>query len=188
MKISELKDRRIIRRPTRQFDEFGNRIYNEFEYEFPYHPTHKGNERERLFAKVIDTSPFFMAFVFIFHQPVFISIVLSIPCVIILGTFCEWYFGTTLGKKIFKLTILDDHGNQPGFIKSFLRNILCLANLFPVFTDFIPPPNHTWEAEGTQMNFSMYLNNKICKTYIVKEHKIQEIRNLLYTQKTKAAQ
>ncbi|PWN60956.1 RDD family protein [Chryseobacterium viscerum] len=187
MKISELKEKRIIHRPTRHFDELGNRIYNEFEYELPYVPTHKGNETERLFSKVIDMIPFFMIFVFIFHLPVFLGIVLSIPCVIISGTFCEWYFGTTLGKKIFKLKILDDHGNQPGFIKSLLRNILCLANFCPILTDYTPPPSHTWETQGTQMNFSMHLNNKICKTHIVKENKIKEIRELLQQESKKAA-
>jgi len=179
MKISELKDRRIIRRATRQFDDSGNRIYNEFEFDFHYTPTHKGNETERLFAKVIDMIPFFMIVVFIFHLPVIFGIILSIPFVIISGTFCEGYFGTTLGKKIFKLTILDDHGNQPGFLKSLIRNILCLANFCPILTDYTPPPSHTWETQGTQMNFSMHLNNKICKTYIVKESKVKEVREML---------
>ncbi|TZF98933.1 RDD family protein (plasmid) [Chryseobacterium panacisoli] len=183
MKISELKEKRIIRRPTRSFDESGNRIYNEFEYDFPYTPTHKGNETERFFAKVIDMIPFFMIFVFIFHLPVILGIILSIPCVIISGTLCEWYFGTTLGKKIFKLTILDDYGNQPGFIKSLVRNILCLANFCPIFTDYTPPPSHTWETQGTQMNFSMHLNNNICKTHIVKENKVKEVRDMLLQKK-----
>lgn len=186
MKISELKEKRIIHRPTRSFDEWGNRIYDEFEYEFTYNPTHKGNERERLFAKVIDMIPFFILFIFVFHLPVILGIIFSIPCVIISGIFCEWYFGTTLGKKIFKLKILDDNGNQPDFVKSLQRNILVLVNLWPVFTDFTPPPTQTWNAGGTQMNFSMHLNNKICKTYIVKESKVIEIKELLAQENKKA--
>ncbi|MDW9378832.1 hypothetical protein [Chryseobacterium sp. JV558] len=75
MKISELKEKRIIRRATRSFDEWGNRIYNEFEYDFPYNPTHKGNETERLFAKVIDMIPFFMVFILIFHLPAILGII-----------------------------------------------------------------------------------------------------------------
>ncbi|RXM38286.1 hypothetical protein BOQ62_18020 [Chryseobacterium sp. CH21] len=187
MKISELKENRIIHRPTRYFDELGNRIYNEFEYELPYNPVHKNNETERLFAKIIDMIPFFLVFVLIFHLPVIFGIVLSIPCVIISGILCEWYFGTTLGKKVFKLKILDDYGNQPGFVKSLLRNILCLANLCPVLTDYNPPASDTRTQSGTQMNFSMHLNNKICKTYIVKESKVKEIHELLSQKDKKAA-
>ncbi|MCJ7932263.1 MAG: RDD family protein [Chryseobacterium sp.] len=187
MKISELKEKKIIHRPTRYFDESGKRIYNEFEYEIPYNPVHKSNETERLFAKIIDMIPFFLVFFILFHQPVFICLLLSVPGVIILGSFCEWYVGTTLGKKVFKLTILDDHGNHPGFIKSLQRNVLYLANFWPVFTDYIPPPNRTWEAETTQMNFSMHINNRLCKTYIVKESKIKEIKELLTQENIKAA-
>ncbi|WP_318845428.1 RDD family protein [Chryseobacterium sp. JV558] len=106
---------------------------------------------------------------------------------IISGTFCEWYFGTTLGKKIFKLKILDDNGNQPGFIKSLQRNILVLANLWVVFTDINPSPAQTGNTGGTQVNFRMHLNNKICKTHIVKENKLIEIRELLAQENKKAA-
>lgn len=188
MKISELKERRIIRRPTRQFDEFGYRIYNSFEYDFPYDTTYKGSERERLFAKFIDIIPFFLIFFFLFKEMAVISFLYSIPCVMISGTISEWYWGTTLGKTIFKIKVIDDYGNYPGLLLSLKRNFLCLANFWPIFTDYIPPVSHTWENESTQMNFSMNLNNKICKTYTVKENKIQEIRNLLYPSKTKAAQ
>ncbi|AZA49855.1 hypothetical protein EG346_17470 [Chryseobacterium carnipullorum] len=57
MRISELKDRRMIRRPTRQFDEFGYRIYNSFEYDFPYETTYKGNERKRLLLSSLTSYP-----------------------------------------------------------------------------------------------------------------------------------
>lgn len=188
MKISELKDRRIIRRPTRQFDEFGYRIYNSFEYDFPYEATYKGNETERLFAKLIDMLPFFLIFFFLFGKIAIICFLYSIPCVIISGALCEWYWGTTLGKAVFKIKVIDDFGNFPSLLLSLKRNFLCLANLLVNFIDYVPPLNHTWEKEGTQMNFRMNLNNRICKTYIVKENKIEEIRKLLYPQKTKVVQ
>ncbi|WP_213279761.1 RDD family protein [Chryseobacterium indologenes] len=186
LKISTLKIKKIIHRPTRSFDEWGNRIYKEFEYELPYNPTHKGNETERLFAKVIDMIPFFMVFIFIFHLPAILGIIFSIPCVIISGTFCEWYFGTTLGKKIFKLKILDDNGNQPSFIKSLQRNILVLTNFCPIFTEYTSKTVAMGTQTGTKMNFSMHLNNKICKTYIVKESKLIEIKELLAQENKKA--
>jgi hypothetical protein len=179
MRISELKDKKITRRATRSFDEFGNRIYNKFEYEIPYNPTYENNETERLFAKIIDLLPFFLIFTFIFHKIIIVSIFLSIPSVIIFGTITECFFGTTLGKKIFRIKIIDEHGNYPHILRSFARNFLCLANFCPILTDYEPPTNSDSRSSGTQMNFSMHLNNKLCKTYIVKESKIAEIRSLL---------
>ncbi|MGG5207934.1 RDD family protein [Chryseobacterium sp. MIQD13] len=188
MKISELKDRRIIRRATRQFDQMGYRIYNSFEYDFPYNPTYKGNERERLFAKLIDMLPFFLIYLLLFGKMAVLSFLYSIPSAIIFGALCEVFWGATLGKSIFKIKVLDDFGNYPNLLLSLKRNFLCLANFWPVFTDYIPPTTHTWEKETTLMNFSMHMNNTICKTYIVKENKIEEIKKLLYQEKTKAAQ
>lgn len=183
MKISEIKERKVINRPTPYFDELGYRIYHAYEYHLPYNPTYKGNETERLLSKWIDMLPFCLIFYFIFHKVVFISILLSVPCVLVLGTITEFYWGTTLGKKIFKIKVLDDDGNYPDFFKSLKRNLLCLANLHPIFTDHIPVPNHLKGRRMTSfVHFSMYVNNSICKTYIVKESKIPEIKELLKDQ------
>ncbi|MDY0931988.1 RDD family protein [Chryseobacterium sp. CFBP8996] len=178
-RISELKERKIIRRATRNFDSDGNRIYNEFEYEFPYNPIHKGNERERLYAKVIDLIPFFLIFHYGFNKIIIVSLFFSISCVLIYGTISESIFGTTLGKKLFKLKVIDDFGNYPKILKSMFRNILSFANFFPVFEDVASGPNSSYEASKTTMHFSMHMNNKLCKTYIVKESQIPEIRKLL---------
>lgn len=178
-RISELKERKIIRRATRNFDSDGNRIYNEFEYDFPYNPTHKGNERERLYAKVIDLIPFFLIFHYGFNKIIIVSIFFSIACVLIYGTISESIFGTTLGKKLFKLKVIDDFGNYSKILKSMLRNILSFANFFPVFEDVVSGPNSSYEASKTTMHFSMHMNNKLCKTYIVKEHQLLEIKELL---------
>ncbi|MFZ4928959.1 RDD family protein [Chryseobacterium sp. Mn2064] len=180
MKISRLIEKRLIHRPTRFFDESGKRIYNQFEYDFSYNPVHKDSERERVFAKIIDMLPFLLVFYFIFHLPFFGSFLISIPCVIISGLFCEWYFGTTLGKKVFGLTVLDDSGNDPGFIKSLQRNMLCLINLLLFLIDYHPPINDTWKKESSQTNFSMNFNNKFCKTYVIKEDKIKAVKERLH--------
>ncbi|MDQ0593919.1 hypothetical protein QFZ37_002288 [Chryseobacterium ginsenosidimutans] len=182
MKISELKDKKITRRATRSFDEFGNRIYNKFEYEIPYNPTHENNETERLFAKIIDMLPFFLIFIFVFHKIVIVSVFLSIPSVIIFGTITECFFGTTLGKKIFRIKIIDEHGNYPNILRSFARNFLCLANFCSILIDYEPRASSDSE---TQTNLSMHMNNKLCKTYIVKESKIAEIRSLLDVEQPK---
>lgn len=179
MKISEIKERKVINRPTPYFDELGYRIYHAYEYHLPYNPSYKGNETERLFAKWIDMLPFCLIFYFIFHKVVFISILFSVPCVLILGTITEFYWGTTLGKKIFKIKVLDDYGNYPNFLKSLKRNLLCLANFSPVFSEYTSRTVAMGRRTGTRMNFSMHMNNSICTTYIVKESKIPEIKELL---------
>ncbi|MEG0759998.1 RDD family protein [Chryseobacterium sp.] len=178
-RISELKERKIIRRATRNFDSDGNRIYNEFEYDLPYNPTHKGNERERLYAKIIDLIPFFLIFHYGFNKIIIISLFFSIVSVLIYGTISESIFGTTLGKKLFKLKVIDDFGNYPKILRSLFRNVLSFANFFPVFSDFEPKPNEYWAKSGTRLNFSMHLNNQITKTFIVKENQIPEIRKRL---------
>lgn len=183
MRISELKERRIIHRPTRNFDSEGKRIYNQFEYDFPYNPTHKENETERLFAKIIDLIPFFLIFRFVFHEFIIVSLLFSILCVLIFGTLIETLIGTTFGKKVFKLKVLNDDGNYPNILKSFQRNILSFANFVPVFEDIIPGSDNSYEASKSTIHFSMHLNNKFAKTYIVKEEKIPKIKKLLAEKK-----
>lgn len=180
MKISELKIKKTVHRPTQNFDESGNRIYNAFEYDLPYKTEFAGSEKLRIGAKIIDTMPLFLVFLFIFRQPAIMAVLFSIPSVIILGTVLETLFGTTLGKKMVKLKVIDDYGNYPKIIRSLGRNSLCLAVFYPVFDDYIPmAPNEMLGIEHKETNFTMHMNNKLCKTYIVKENKIEEIRCLL---------
>ena len=185
MKISEIKERKVIHRPTLDFDEYGERIYHAYEYYLPYNPGFKGNETQRLFAKWVDMAVFSLIFYYLFHKVVFMSVLLSIPCVIISGAITETYFGTTLGKKIFRMKVIDDEGNYPDFFKSLKRNLLCLTNLFPIFSEYTSRSSAMGRQSGVQMNFRMYLNNKFCKTYIVKESKIPEIKSLLDVEQPK---
>ncbi|WP_315058567.1 RDD family protein [Chryseobacterium indoltheticum] len=178
-RISELKERKITRRATRNFDSEGKRIYDEFEYDLPYNPTHKGNERERLYAKIIDLILFFLIFHYGFNKIIIVSLFFSIASVLIYGAVSESIFGTTLGKKLFKLKVIDDFGNYPKILKSMFRNVLSFANFFPVFEDIVSGPNSNYEASKTTMHFSMHMNNKLCKTYIVKESQIPKIRKRL---------
>lgn len=179
MKISELKVKKIIHRPTRQFDLSGNRIYNEFEYNLPYKASFVGNERQRILAKIIDLLLFFLVFFFAFHLHPFLSFALSIPSVILLGTVTETLWGTTLGKRIFTIKVIDEFGNYPKFLKSLARNFLSLAVFQMLFDDFMPPLNEILKIEYKEANFTMHMNNIVCKTYIVKENQMWEIRKLL---------
>ncbi|MCX8523291.1 RDD family protein [Chryseobacterium formosus] len=179
MRISELTERKTTRRATRNFDSEGRRIYQEFEYELPYKADFTGSERQRECAKVIDAIPLFLIFLFVFKQTLFFSFLFSIPAVIIVGSVTETIWGTTLGKKFFKMVVIDDFGNFPGFSKSLKRNFLCLSNFYPSFSEYTTKN----VAFGTQTFFrtdlSMHMNNKLCTTYIVKERQLLEIKKLL---------
>lgn len=168
-KISELKIKKVIHRPTRQFDVSGKRIYNEFEYDLPYNTSFRNNERQRIFAKLIDLLPFFLIFFFIFHHPAFLSILYSIISVILCGTLTETIWGTTLGKKIFRIKVIDDCGNHPKILKSLCRNFLCLATFKLIFNDYIPPLDEVLKIEHKETNFTMHMNNKLCKPILSKK-------------------
>jgi len=179
-RISELKERKITRRATRNFDSEGKRIYDEFEYDLLYKTEFVGNEKLRILAKIIDVIPLFMVFFFLFQQPAILSLLFSIPFVILLGAVLETLYGTTLGKRLLKLKVIDDNGNYPKILKSLWRNFLCLIVFYPVFDDFIPmAPNEILKIEHKETNFTMHMNNKLCKTYIVKEGQIPEIKRRL---------
>jgi len=183
-KISELKIKKVIHRPTQTFDKVGNRIYNTFEYDLSYKAEFEGNEKQRILAKIIDTIPLFLIFYFVLQQEAFFSLLYSLPSVIVFGTLTETIWGTTLGKKIFNMKVIDDDGKYPGILKSLWRNILCLIVFYPVADDFIPAaPNEILGIEHKETNFTMHMNNKLCKTYIIKEAQFLEIKKLLAEKK-----
>ncbi|WP_185151732.1 RDD family protein [Chryseobacterium sp. SN22] len=179
MRISELKEKKITRRATRDFDADGNRIYDFFEYDLPYKNSLSDLDKQREVAKIIDMLIFFLIFLFLFKKDPALSFLYSIPGVIITGSITEVIWGNTLGKKLFRMKVIDDFGNYPDFFTSLKRNFLCLANFYPSFSEH----TSTTVAMGTQTrmrtNMSMYMNNEICKTYIVKEKKMIEIRSML---------
>lgn len=175
MKISELKVHRIIHRPSKNFDHDGNRIFEEYEYDFKYNPYFENSETQRLLAKTIDILPCILILIFLFNLTVLQSLLISIAIVIVYGAICETMVGKTLGKKIFRLIVVDDFAHKPSLSRSLKRNIFCLINFFPTFTDQ-QDRTGVWI---TVMNFNMHLNNKFAKTYIVKEKMLKEIKQML---------
>ena len=175
MKISEIKERKIIHRPTQNFDEFGKRIYQEFEYDFDFDTQTEDNYAYRLFAKILDLIPVYVILCFLLHLNPLSSFFYSILIIISLNSFLEWKFGDSIGKRIFNLKVVDDFGNFPTLGKSFKRNILSIVNLFPEFYDFQDQAG-VW---GTRMKFSMDLNSRFSKTYVIKQKIYDKIRKIL---------
>ncbi|MDF2552371.1 MAG: hypothetical protein K0R77_1646 [Chryseobacterium sp.] len=179
MKISELKERKIVRRATRNFDFEGKRIYNELEYDLPYKVDFYGSNQKRQVAKFIDMIPLFLVLYFIFHLPIIYSFIVTIPLVMIFGSITETRWGTTLGKKLFKMKVIDDDGNYPEISKSLKRNFLCLANFYPSFSERTIKDVAFGTRTFFETRLSMFMNNKLCKTYIVKESQVWELRKML---------
>ncbi len=176
MKISELKEIKTIRRPTQVFDESGNRIYERKDFEFKVSSSIKEKGVERFFAKLIDITPYFLILYFLLNIHWFKALLISVLLVIVTGAVFEALLGTTLGKYLFKLKVLDDDGKKPSFFKSLKRNALGLLNLFPGHSDFT---DDSYGLYGTRVVFSMHLNNKWSQTYVVNNFELQKIKELL---------
>ncbi|MDR2237824.1 MAG: RDD family protein [Chryseobacterium sp.] len=159
-------------------DKYGRRIFEEYKYDFKYNPYFENSETQRLFAKIIDLLPFILVLILFFRLTAFQSFLISIPIVIIYGAISESLFGRTPGKKVFRLIVVDDFAKKPSLLRSLKRNILCLINFFPTFTEGQDRAG-VW---GNAMNFNMYLNNKFAKTYIIKEKMLKEIEGMLEEQ------
>ncbi|KQT18315.1 hypothetical protein ASG31_06195 [Chryseobacterium sp. Leaf404] len=179
MKVSELRKKKLIHRPTQNFDVEGKRIYNVFEYDLPFKTDYEGNEKDRILAKIIDAVPVLLIAFFLLKLSPFLAIVFSLQAVIILGSISETLFGITLGKKIFKIKVIDDQGKYPGILRSLGRNFLCLSIFYMLFSDLFPPLNEIFAIKHKDANFTMHMNNIFCKTHLVKNDQFAEIKALL---------
>ena len=139
---------------------------------------------QRLFAKIIDILPFILILIFLCNLTALQSLLWSVVLVMMYGAISETIFGKTLGKKIFNLIVIDDFAHKLSLSRSLKRNILCLINFFPTFTDQ-QDRTGVWI---TVMNFNMYLNNKFARTYIIKEKMLKEIEEMLEKQTIPDAQ
>lgn len=176
MKISNFREKTTIRRATKNFDEFGNRIYQELEYNIKFDPKTEDHYVIRLFAKIIDIIPLFIIILLLtnFICPPF-NYFISFIIVIIINATSECLTGQTLGKKIFKLKVIDDFGNYPNFPKSLLRNFLFFLNFQYDLFHYKKDQND----KNEDLKFSPDVNNRICKTYVIKEKTYQYIKTII---------
>lgn len=129
MKISELKEYKKVNRPSR--DELGKRIYEEIEFEKPYDPTDKSLNR-RLFSKIID-----LLFAIIIQtslsniglintENLLFDILIIIVLTVLISTIMEMLFGSSLGKLIFNLEVINDDCEHLSLKKSLFKNVYSL--------------------------------------------------------------
>ena len=176
MKISELKEIKIIQRPTQNFDENGNRIYEEERFEQPFISTIKEKYWLRYFAKFIDLLPILIAFHFIFKQHFFLSFCYSVVIVIILGAVSESLFGTTLGKKVFNLKVIDNYGNNPKFHQSLIRSLL---SVFTLDADISILFDKITQKFGVMNFFTSHENDGKTMIYVLNKSEYRKMKELL---------
>ncbi len=101
-----------------------------YEYEFDFNPNVE-NFNIRLFAKLLDIGFYWLVFYYL--DKYFISFQYGyaiFASIFILNAVFEYLFGTTFGKFIFRLEVIDDFGNSPSFLKLILKNLLLLNSVF----------------------------------------------------------
>jgi len=176
VKISELKEVKIIQRPTQNFDENGNRIYEEERFEQPFISTIQEKYWLRYFAKLIDLLPILITFHFIFKQHFFLSFCYSVVIVIILGAVSESLLGTTLGKWIFNLKVIDNYGNNPKVHQSLIRGLLTFltidANVSNLCYKLI-------RKFGTMTFWTSHKNNEKTMIYVLNKSEYRKMKELL---------
>lgn len=157
-------------------------MYEEVEYNLPVKTDFPKSDSQRQWAKILDIIPSFLL-TFLISQNIFVAFAASIPLMMITGAFAETHWGNSLGKKIFKIKVINEYGDYPDFGTSLRRNILILANFYPRFSERATKDI----AFGTQTfyatSMSMNMNNKLCKTYTVKESMMWKLRKMLDRQK-----
>lgn len=130
MKISEIKILKKVNRPTN--DQDGNRIYKEVEFELDYDPTIK-NDLYRLFAKIIDIAVV-MAVMVLLYKNEMIEINTTfyvLPLVLILlNSILESVIGSSIGKLIFWMEVVDDECKHLNLLKSIERNAYSFLLIF----------------------------------------------------------
>ncbi len=168
-------------------DEDGSVSCQELDFIVRYNPNIQDGQMIRFFAKLIDLS-FFISLNYLFFEiSTFISFIrfllVSISLCAIYRSVIEHYLGTTIGKSIFKLRIVDDQGRWPNFFRSLCRNVLAIFNLIPGDVLIYSSGSNPYVGT-TRLPVSMNLNNSICKTYVVYKDTVDEIRDRLKMDQT----
>lgn len=126
MKISDIKTYRKVNRPFK--DKNGNTRYKEIEFEIPYDFKLK-NDSFRLFAKIIDIIIVILILNILIDFDIIDlnnSIYLFPIILFLVNSILETLIGSSIGKLIFRIVVVDEDCNYLTFRKSFIRNLSCV--------------------------------------------------------------
>ena len=124
LKISELKEFRTVNRPTGEFID-GERVYEEITFETKYDPNIK-KDTYRVIAKMIDIFIGVMIMRFcVLHNWIEVdSVVFALPVFLILmNSALETMLGSSVGKLILLIEVVDDDCKKLPILRSFGRNL-----------------------------------------------------------------
>ena len=175
-KISDLRfDKEISRM---RLDQNRNRYYENVVFNLRYNPVDKEVLEKRSTAKFIDVlvgviiSFVYLIFFYNGKWDYLDLISLTILITFFINSVLEFVSGKSIGKYFKKISVIDDFGNKPTLLKSFKRNFLSLVHVLSGF-QFKP----AWAIEPLPIGKNTH--NEICKTYVVNDSKLGEIKELL---------
>ncbi len=136
MKISELKEFQKVKRPSR--DQYGNRIYEEVEFEKLYDPSETSLNR-RFFSKLMDIA-FAIAVQIslskiglIETSSLWFDLGILLVLIILTSSLMEWTIGSSFGKLLFNLEVVNDYCKSLSLKRSMYKNIFSFGIIFVLF-------------------------------------------------------
>lgn len=171
MTISDLTETKTVRRAYT--DGFGNRKMGVQEYEVKYNYEIE-NDSFRILAKIIDLAlvAFSMHFM-VLNEIISLNLIIyTFPvCFILYNTIMESMLGSSIGKILLNIAVLNEKAENLSFVKSLQRTFLS----FLLILLYVIPNiglHHFWEYLDKK-----YLDYNI---YIIARNKRKEIKQMLH--------
>lgn len=175
MKISELKEYQKVRRPLK--DELGNRLYEEINFYKAYNLNEK-NLNRRLFSKIIDISfaliiqILISKFEFLNTDNLLITLLILFVLTISISSILETTLGSSFGKIILDLEVVNDNCKHLTLIQSFQKNIYSFGLFLIIFFQHL--------VVGTIDFYNKWLKKN--SFYIIRRTKKDEIKQMMKAQ------
>ncbi|QSS96662.1 RDD family protein [Psychroflexus sp. ALD_RP9] len=131
MKISELTEFRKVNRPTKKIID-GKRVYEKIEFELKYDPNIK-NDSYRLFAKILDILIGIIILYFLVKNDIIklTPTIYFLPVFLIfLNSVLETILGSSIGKLILWIEVVNDKCEHLNLLKSIERNFYSFLLFF----------------------------------------------------------
>ena len=169
---NELKKKKTNRISNAKTYKTITRQGEKYDYEFPLNPNIDGFWI-RLFAKLFDYGIYLGLFYLIDRLLIEINLypfLIAFLALFIINPIFESLTGSTFGKYVFGMRVIDDFGENPSFLTSFIKNLLQLFSI--VFLIL---------SSSTILEDEMFFHNKRTFTYTIwnkdKEKIINELKN-----------
>jgi len=157
---NELKKKNTKRISNTKTHKTITRRGEEYDYEFPLNPN-IDRFWFRFFAKLVDYGIYLGVFYYfnqLFAEVNLYPYVLAFIALFVINPIAETLTGRTLGKYIFGMRVIDDFGDNPSLIISFLKNFFQLVTI--VF--FILS-----QSELSDYEYEIFFHNKRTFTYTI---------------------